>query len=90
MRRDKRCRLGSTARQTCTHAALPQSRMQNLRLTGPKRAHPGMLSVLDDIAPPGGCAGGAGGGPAGPFRILVGPMATEALRLPVGTGATPI
>jgi hypothetical protein len=43
VRRDRRCRLGSTARQTCTHAALPQSRMQHLRF---KRAHPGMLSVL--------------------------------------------
>jgi hypothetical protein len=44
LRRDKRSRLGSTTRQTCTHAALTQSRMQHLRCkTGSERAPPGIL-----------------------------------------------
>ena len=44
LRRDKRSRLGSTTRQTCTHAALTQSRMQHLRCkTGSERAPHGIL-----------------------------------------------
>ena len=43
VRRDKRSRLGSTARQTCTQAALTQRRTRHLRLTGPKRTPPGIL-----------------------------------------------
>jgi hypothetical protein len=44
LRRDKRSRLGSTTRQTCTHAALTQSRMQHLGCkTGAERAPPGIL-----------------------------------------------